>query len=240
MYRSRMPKKATATKAVGFSGFDRTAYGFWHELASEMNREWFAENKERYETLWVQPLTTLLGQVATGLAKAYKPLVLGPPRVLRIHRDVRFAKDKSPYKTHIAGAISTAGKTLQQGGHTAMYIHLGLEEEFIGVGCYMFDAKQLAKWRKKVAGKDGVALDKLVTKLRGKGYEVGGHDDLVRVPKPYDADHPRAELLKIKGLTGGFPEIPRGMVHKPEFAAWLIEHGTAMAPLVRWLHDHVS
>lgn len=221
-----------------FSGFDRNAMGFWHELAAEMNKEWFTENKQRYEQLWVEPMTALLDDLAGRMAKTYKPLTL-TPKVMRIHRDVRFSKDKAPYKTHIGGVI-TSGKSLASGGHAAMYIHCGLDEEFVGVGCYMFDDKQLAKWRKAVAGKHGPDLAKLVGKLRGKGYVVGGHDDYKKVPKPYDAEHPRAEYLKMRGLTGGFPAIPKGMLHQPKLATWLGDHGVAMAPLVRWLHDNVG
>jgi uncharacterized protein (TIGR02453 family) len=222
-----------------FAGFPRDAMQFWHELAAEMNRDWFQANKQRYEDVWVTPMTKLLGEVRDKLAPAFKPVKLAEPKVLRIHRDVRFAKDKTPYKTHIGAVISLAGKRMQDGGTAAMYVHIGVEEEFVGVGTYFFDAQQLARWRKLVAGKEGANIAKLVQKLRAAGYEVGGHDDYKRVPKPYAEDHPRAELLKLKGLTGGFPEMPRGMLHEPRLVDWLVKHGKAMAPLVSWLHKHV-
>lgn len=234
-------KKPSSKPAVveKFAGFDRQAMGFWHELAVEMNRAWFEENKARYERLWVAPMKALLGEVTAALRATYRPLELGEPKLLRIHRDVRFSKDKSPYKTHISGVITLAGKKLGDGGNAAMYLHVGVDEEFVGVGCYMFDSERLARWRKVVAGKQGPILAKLVGDLRAKGYVVGGHDDYKRVPKPYDDDHPQPELLKMKGLTGGFPEIPAGMLHQPELRDWLVEHGKAMRPVVAWLHEHI-
>jgi uncharacterized protein (TIGR02453 family) len=213
---------------------------FWPELASEMSRDWFLVNKERYEALWVRPMQALLDDVGARIAPAYRPLRLGPAKVMRIYRDVRFAKDKAPYKTHIGAVITVAGKKVGEGGNAAMYVHLGLDEELVGVGCYMFDAQKLATWRKAVAGKAGVALAALVKKLRAAGYQVGGHDDYKRVPKPYADDHPRAELLKMRGLTAGPGEIPRGMLHQPALADWLVAHGTALAPLVTWLHRNVG
>ena len=216
-----------------FDGFPRDAPGFFHELSIEMNRDWFLANKERYETAWVAPMSVLLDEVRTKLATAYAPAKLAAPKIMRIHRDVRFSKNKQPYKTHIGASISTAK------GGTALYLHLGVEEEFVGCGVYYFEPPQLAKWRKVVAGKGGESLAKLVAKLRKAGYAVHGHDDYLRVPKPYAADHPRAELLKMKGLTAGFPPMPKGMLHKPTLAAWLATHAKAMAPLVRWLDDHV-
>jgi uncharacterized protein (TIGR02453 family) len=223
-----------------FTGFDRSAMQFWHELASEMNRDWFAENKPRYEALWVAPMTALLADVARRIASAYRPLALGAPKVMRIHRDVRFARDKTPYKTHIGAVITVAGKPVGEGGNAAMYVHLGLGEEFVGVGCYRFDAGKLARWRKAVAGKPGAELAPVIARLRKAGYEVGGHDDYKRVPAGFAADHPRAELLKMKGLTAGPPELPAGLLHEPGLAAWLAKHGKALAPLVIWLHRHVG
>jgi uncharacterized protein (TIGR02453 family) len=231
---------AKAASEPRFTGFDKNAMQFWHELAAEMNKEWFVDNKERYESQWVAPMTALLGDVARRLAPAYKPLALGAPKVMRIYRDVRFSRDKTPYKTHIGAVITVAGKKVGEGGNAAMYVHMGVDEEFVGVGCYQFDAAKLAAWRKAVAGKSGAALQPLIAKLRKAGYAVGGHDDYKKVPKGIDPDHPRAELLKMKGLTGSFPEIPAGMVSKPAFADWLVKHGTAMAPLVIWLHRNVG
>ena len=223
-----------------FPGFSRTAPGFFHELASEMNREWFLENKARYESEWVAPMTALLEHVHAALVPIYKPIKLGPPKVMRIHRDVRFAKDKTPYKTHIGAVITVSGKKVGEGGTAAMYVHLGLDEEFIGAGTYMFDADKLVRWRKAVVGRAGLELTTLITKLRKAGYEVGGHDDYKRVPKPYTDDHPRADLLKLRGLTASPGGIPRGMLHDTKLAPWLAKHGKAIAPLVKWLDKNVG
>ena len=132
------------------------------------------------------------------------------------------------------------GKRVGEGGNAALYVHLGHDEDFVGVGIYQFDGPRLARFRKAVAGKPGVELARLVAKLRAAGYEVGGHDDYKRVPRGLPEDHPRAALLKLRGLTAGPRKIPAGLPIKPAFADWLVQHGTALAPLVRWLDRHVG
>jgi len=240
---AKAPKPRVAVSSArtveAFAGFDPMAMQFWHELAMEMNREWFTEHKARYDALWARPMQALLAAVAQRLARGYAPLTLAS-KVMRIHRDVRFSANKAPYKTHIGGVITVAGRSIGEGGNAALYVHLGLDEEFVGVGCYMFDATKLARWRKAVAGKPGAALAGLVTTLRASGYVVGGHDDYKRVPKPYAVDHPRAELLKQKGLTAAFPAMPRGTLHRPELVGWLAGHAEVVRPLVAWLHRHVG
>src|SRR5215467_1843888 len=105
------------TTDVAFHGFDRDAMQFWHELASEMSRDWFIANKQRYQSVWVEPTLTLMREVARGLAPAYKPFALAEPGVLRIYRDLRFSRDKTPYKTHIAAVIRLAGGRVAEAGN---------------------------------------------------------------------------------------------------------------------------
>jgi uncharacterized protein (TIGR02453 family) len=225
-----MPKAAPA-----FTGFDRDALQFLHELTLEMNRDWFEANKARYQARWVEPMTALLGEVAARLAKTYAPFKLGTPKLFRIYRDTRFSKDKSPYKTHVAGMIPL------REGCTAMYMHIGTDEEFVGVGSYFFEDSQLPRWRKLVAAdKTGKEIAGIVTKLRKARYDVGGHEDYKKVPKGFAPDHPRAEFLKMRGLTAGFPDIPKGLLHKPALADWLVDHAKATAPLVKWLYRYIK
>jgi len=226
-----MPKPAPA-----FAGFDRDALQFLHELSLEMNREWFEANKARYQARWVTPLTALLDDVRARLAKTYAPIKLGPPKIFRIYRDTRFSKDKTPYKTHVAGMISL------REGCAALYMHLGIgDEEFVGAGTYYFEPNQLPRWRKVVAAdKTGKEIAAIVAKLRKRKFEVGGHEDYKKVPKGFAPDHPRAEFLKMRGLTAGPPSIPRGLIHKPAFADWLVEQGKAMAPMTSWLYRNVK
>ena len=233
--------KVLTPRSPAFAGFDRSALGFLSELEIEMNRDWFEANKRRYQTLWVEPMTALLAEVAAGLKKTYAPIAIGQPKLFRIHRDTRFSKDKSPYKTHVAGMLPLGNRKPVEGGCTAMYLHLGIEEEYVGAGTYFFDAGQLARWRRLVAAdKTGKPIAALIAKLRKAGYDVGGHDDYKKVPKGVDPDHPRAELLKMKGLGAGFPTIPRGLVHKPKLVAWLTGHARATAPLVTWIFHNVK
>ncbi len=213
---------------AAFKGFDRDAIAFLHELTIEMNKEWFEANKERYQRVWVEPLTALLEHVQAKVAKTYAPLKL-TPHVFRIYRDVRFSKDKTPYKTHVAAVLRT-------GYGSAMYFHVETEEEWVGAGTYFFEGPQLGKWRRLVAAdKTGKEIEKITGALRKKGYAVGGHEDYKRVPKPYKDDHPRAEFLKMRGLTAQFPAIPKGMLHRADLADWLVGHAKAVAPMVTWL-----
>ena len=223
-----------------FSGFPKQAMGFWHELDAEMNKTWFEANKQRYQTEWVEPFTSLLADVAGALASTYKPIKLGAPRVMRIYRDVRFSKDKSPYKTWIGGGVSVGGDGKPSDGPVAIYAHFGVGEEFVGAGQYVFADADLAKWRKLVADKTkGPAVAKLVADLKKKRYAVHAYDALARVPKPYDPEHPRGDLLKMKGLVVGFPEVPKGLIFKPAFADWLVKHCKAAAPLSKWIHKNL-
>src|SRR5262245_1264474 len=192
-----MPKPAPA-----FTGFDRDAVQCPHELAAEMNREWFEANKARYQARWVTPMTALLEDVRGRLVKTYAPIKLGPTKIFRIYRDTRFSKDKSPYKTHVSGYVPLREHCV------ALYLHVGIDEdeEFVGAGSYFFEDKQLPRWRKLIAAdKTGKELAAIVSKLRTRKFRVGGHEDYKKVPRGFPADHPRAEFLKMRGLTAGPP-----------------------------------
>jgi uncharacterized protein (TIGR02453 family) len=224
-----------------FTGFAPEGMQFFHELAIEMNRDWFEANKDRHRKLWVEPMTALLEQVRAKLAPAYAPIKIGAPKLFRIHRDVRFSKDKTPYKTWAAGMLPLhSAKKPVEGGCTVLYLQIGIDEEYSGAGTYFFDAAQLVRWRKLVAAnRTGAEIEKLIGKLRKAGYAVGGHDDYKRVPKGFDPEHPRADLLRMRGLTAGYPDIPRGMLHDAKLVDWLARHGRATAPLVKWLYQRL-
>jgi uncharacterized protein (TIGR02453 family) len=230
----------TTAKAPTFRGFDRDAMVFWHQLAAHMSRDWFLANKQRYQSVWVDPLLSLLGEVARGLARTYRPFALAPPGVLRIHRDLRFSRDKTPYKTHIAGLIRLAGDRIAEAGNAVLYLQLGPDEEYAGAGCYRFDGERVARWRRAVVGAPGGALLRILASLRRRGYQAGGYESYARVPKGFAPDHPRAELLKYKGLVCRFPAIPTGLLHQPALARWLLTHARANAPMVLWLRRHLG
>ena len=232
-----MTAKAAAER---FTGFAKDAPRFFHELAAEMSRDWFAAHKAEYEALWVRPMEALLGEVAARLKPAYRGIPLAEPKLFRIYRDVRFSADKTPYKTHVAGHISTAAGAKPTEGATALYLHLGLDE-YSGAGHYIFDSEQLTRWRKAVvADKTGKEIAKLCAAATEAGMGLDAHEVLARAPRGVDADHPRAELLRHKGLVVGFPAIPKGLIHKPGFADWLVEQATAAAPIVKWLARNVA
>ena len=234
------PRRRGRPATVAFAGFDRDAMQFWHELASQMSKEWFDANKQRYQSVWVEPTLTLLRQIARGLAPAYRPTALAEPGVLRIYRDLRFSRDRAPYKTHIAGLIRLAGDRIAEAGNAALYLELGLDGDYAGVGCYRFDERRVARWRRAVVGRPGQALLRIVAGLRRKGYRAGGYETYARVPKGFAPDHPRAELLKCKGLICTFPAMPASLLYEPDLARWLLGHARAAAPLVVWLRRYVG
>ncbi len=220
-----------------FEGFADAHARFFKALARNNERPWFLAHKQQYEHGWSSPMKLLLAEVRDAIDGAYPHLDLDEPKVFRIFRDVRFAKDKTPYKTHIGGLIPLARKGKKTTDlPIALYFHLGADETFGAAGHYMMEPDSLSRFRAAVAYPvQGKELEKLLASLAKRGFEADSHDRLKRVPRGFDPDHPRADMLRRKGLTVSFPDVPAGLVAEAGLVKWLADRCRATAPFVEWL-----
>lgn len=220
----------------GFGGFPKGGDRFFHELGLEQSREWFHAHKEDYERLWQAPMAALLDELHAALTRVYRPRKLAPPKIFRIQRDVRFSKDKSPYKTQISGILTLASKGERvMESPAALYVHFGTEQ-IAAAGAYVLDGEALARYRAAVVDpKKGAALAKIVAALEAVGGELGAHTTLAKVPRGFDPEHPRAALLKRKGLMVSFPAAPAKLLASPKLVGHLVEQGASAKPLLEWL-----
>ena len=230
-----MRSKASAT-LERFEGFADRDGRFFQALARNQRRDWFQTHREEYERGWLAPMKALLAEMHGEIAPLYRHEELAPAKVFRIHRDVRFSKDKSPYKTHLGGYLAIDGGGQGPSAPAALYVHVGARELFAAAGQYMMDGAQLARFREAVVdARRGAELASLLRKLTGAGFVAGSHDMLQRVPRGFDPEHPRAELLKRKGLIVSFPAARRDILVSRRFVPWLIAHSKRVVPLVEWL-----
>ncbi|HEY3593448.1 MAG TPA: DUF2461 domain-containing protein [Polyangiaceae bacterium] len=219
-----------------FEGFADANVKFFRALAKHQNREWFQAHKAEFETGYQAPLKALLEDVSEAVDKALPHCDLDEPKVFRIYRDVRFSKDKAPYKTHIGGVIPVKRTGKMTEVPMALYFHVGQPKYFGAAGHYMMDPGALAGYRRAVADdKRGRELERILASVAKKGFSVDSHGAYKRVPKGFDADHPRAEHLKRQGLTVGFPEIPKALLTSPKLVGWVGKQAKVAAPLVEWL-----
>lgn len=233
-----MPKTArTATQSpVRFEGFADRDARFFKALAKNQDREWFAAHRDEYEDGWLAPMKALLANVREKLAPRYAHEDLAAPKVFRIHRDVRFSKDKVPYKTHIGGYLGIEGSGAGPSGAAALYFHVGAGELFVCAGQYMMDGEQLKRFRTAVADeKRGAELGKLLAPLVRAGFSVDSHDQTQRVPRGFDPEHPRADLLRRKGLIVMFPATERTLLTSPKLVDHVVAHARKAVPVVEWL-----
>lgn len=230
-----MPKadRSTSTRFEGFA--DRDAR-FFKALAKHQDRDWFAAHRDEYDVGWLAPMKALLAAVREKLAPRYAHEEIAAPKVFRIHRDVRFSKDKSPYKTHIGGYLGIEGGNAGPSGAAALYVHVAADELFVGAGQYMMDGEQLKRFRAAVDDpKRGAELAKLLAALVRAGFSIESYEQTQRVPRGFDPDHPRADLLKRKGLFVGFPDLDRNLLTSPKLVDWIATHARKPVPLVEWL-----
>ena len=223
-------------QAQWFEGFADTEGRFFRALARHQDRDWFAVHREEYARGWHAPMQALLTETRARLEPLYRHEPLAAPKVFRIYRDVRFSKDKSPYKTHIGGYVAVDGTGHGPSAAAALYFHVAADELFVAAGQYMMDGTQLASFRRAIVDDgQGGALQQLLRKLTRAGFGVGSHDTLQRVPRGFDPDHPRADLLKRKGLIVTFPALPRRLLVSRKLVDWLTVHAKRTVPLVEWL-----
>ncbi len=166
-----------------FRGWPEDFQRFFIGLELDNSKQYFEANRKTYEESVKAPMLALISSLEADF---------GEGKVFRINRDIRFSKDKSPYKTNIAGTVGM--------GHKGGYLSLDARGFMVATGRYEMSPEDIAKFRKKVAAEaTGEQLAGIVKKLRKSGYELGG-EELKRVPSPWQQDHPRAELLRRKSL----------------------------------------
>jgi uncharacterized protein (TIGR02453 family) len=182
-----------------FSGFRPEAIQFLADLAANNERTWFQPRKAEYERLLKAPLEALCEALAERFEAKGIPLLADPARSpFRIYRDVRFSKDKSPYKTNVGASFPWAGDGEGAGGG---YFHLAPGEVFVGGGMWHPEPARLNAFRRLVDTDPGrvhaVIDDPAFVRTFGR---VSG-EALTRVPQGYRGDHPDADLLKLKGVV---------------------------------------
>ena len=222
-----------------FPGFPATSQQFLAELAANNRREWFQEQRERYQRDLLAPAQAFcvaLGERLQAIAPGirYDPRANGQGSLLRIQRDTRFSRDKSPYKT-VVGILFWEGPGKKM-AHPAFGFELSAAGARMMAGMFAFDKTMLAAYRAAVADSQrGAELERAIAALRAAGeYEIKG-ERYARVPAGYAADHPRADWLRYKNLYAAMPPIPAALITTPE----LVEHCRALcegaAPLFAWL-----
>ena len=225
----------TNTTPTRFEGFADREGRFFRALARNQRRDWFAQHKQEYEDGWRKPMHTLLAEVRARLEPCYEQDPVAEPKVFRIYRDVRFAKDKAPYKTHIGGYVPLGGTGQGPSAAAALYFHIGAGELFAAAGQYMMDGDQLRRFRAALLDERGDAVAADLRTLVRAGYEIGAHETLQRVPRGFDPEHPRADLLKRKGLIVAFPPVPHVQLVSRTLVGWLVARAKRVVPVVAWL-----
>ncbi len=181
-----------------FTGFPVAALDFYDDLEVDNTKSYWEKHKTTYAECVKAPMT--------ALCAALEP-EFGQPKVFRPYRDVRFAKDKTPYKTH-QGAFVAAGPA------TGWYVEVSARGVRTGAGFYEASSERLASFRSAIDDKrTGTELERIVAALVADGWSVGG-DTLKTSPRGYDADHPRIELLRHKSLVpAALPRVRAGDPH---------------------------
>ncbi|HXJ33369.1 MAG TPA: DUF2461 domain-containing protein [Candidatus Eisenbacteria bacterium] len=228
---------ATRAAPTRFQGFADTDGRFFRALAKHQDRNWFAAHKHEYEQGWVEPMRLLLAEVREQIDPLFAHHPLGDPKVFRIYRDVRFSKDKSPFKTTIGAYVPLSGVGHGPGAPVPVYVQLGTET-FVGAGHYMMDPGQLTRFRAAVLDDaQGKALVRIVAALEKAGFSLESFATLKKVPRGFDPEHPRADLLRRKSLAVGFPTLPKRLLVSRALIGWLVKQTEKARPLVEWLAD---
>lgn len=222
-----------------FPGFPPQAMRFLADLKANNDRVWFSAHRDVYEAAIRGPAEALIAALTPQLeAMSGEPVT---PKIFRIHRDVRFSKDKSPYTTHLhIGFGLGRAEGSDQPSRCGFYFGLEAERLLLGGGAFEFPGQRLDRYRAAVADTSrGEALTMLVAQLTAAGYAFGD-PALKRVPAPYPADHPRSELMRRKGLNAWRELTDRSLIESPALINDVLGVFETLVPLNRWIGEAIA
>jgi uncharacterized protein (TIGR02453 family) len=218
----------------GFAGFPPEAMTFLRNLKKHNTREWFQPRKEIYEEKVKGPMLELVTALMQRLADFAPDYVADPNKAIyRVYRDTRFSKEKTPYKTHIAAIFKH--RDLEKHSGAGFYFSVAPEEIEVGGGVYMPMPDHLLAIRNYLAenheGFRRIAAARDVRRLLG----VVTGESLSRVPKGFAADHPAADLLRMKQFLL-FRTLESSLATTPKLFRELVSRFQAMAPFLEFLN----
>jgi uncharacterized protein (TIGR02453 family) len=229
-----------ASTVERFNGFPDEAIQFLLDLQAEQSRTWFKAHQADFQRLCRRPLELLMEDLRERLVDVYPGLAESEPHYFRIQRDTRFSKDKTPYKTNLGADMAIRARRSDEGeehGVPGMYVSFGLDGEQIGVGTWHMSPETLTRYRQLIDDPiKGPRIQTMVDELLAQGGELWSMEMLKRVPPPFPQHHPRAELLKRKGLAVG-AQAREDISGSARFAEWAAAHLRAAAPLVHLLDN---
>jgi len=224
---------------MAFGGFPKDFFAFFRELKAHNERPWFEANKQRFRDSVQAPMSVFIEAMAPRLKKISKNFVADPRPVggsmFRIYRDVRFAKDKRPYKENAGCHFRYVGaKDVHAPG---FYMHFSADEVFHGGGMYMPEPQALAKIRDAIVKKPqawkALKADEAFVKTFGS---LGDGHALARPPRGYDPGHPLIEDIKKKSFFAMHNSGVKA-AQSPDFADEVAKTFHAAAPLMKFLCD---
>lgn len=213
---------------------------FLDDLKANNNRDWFLENKKRYEAFKKD-----YQQLVADFLDAMKPMDPSLEMLevknctFRINRDIRFSKDKSPYKSHIGVWLSSGAKGMNRSGY---YIHLEKGASFIAGGLYCPEAEDLKKMRKEIAYFHDdleAILDDTNFKKEFKDFDRNEKNTLKNPPRGYEKEHPAIEFLKLKSFESS-QRIDLSEVAKKDFVATMSKKLITLKPLNDFINSALT
>ena len=223
--------RLVATTTTHFEGFPAAGLPFLRDLARNNERAWFLERKDVYHERVEEPMRALIADVAAGCAAAKLGFAPNPAQpMFRIYRDVRFSKDKSPYKTAAASAFYPDGDKTRPG---VLYIHIDPKAPFIASGFYHPERDALVAIRAAIAASN--EFDKCIAALEKRAYALGTDDTLARLPREYaDRAGTRSEpYLKLKSFIVSKQLDPKTL-RDPDLGKTIVAFAKDAAPLARF------
>ena len=221
-----------------FNGFPREALDFLSELEANNSREWFNSHRAEYDELIVTPAQDFISALGERLASEIDGIVYdtragGSGSLMRIYRDVRFSKDKTPYHTNVR--MLFWHEEGHRTGGPGFFMGFGPREGGFYSGQYRFDKSTLEAYRAAVDDEgQGEELLDLISRVEGTGCRIGG-ETYKRVPRGYDQDHVRSRLLRHSGLYAYAEGIDSGILLGPDAVETCLGHFMVMSPVVIWL-----
>ncbi|MHB1115379.1 DUF2461 domain-containing protein [Sideroxydans sp.] len=215
--------------------FSKQTFAFLSALEQNNNREWFEKHQQEYEDLVRTPALDLISDMSDEMPAISRHFLAQPKKVggslMRVYRDTRFSRDKTPYKTNIGIQFRhELGKDIHAPGY---YLHISPGECFVGVGLWHPDADALLKIREAIVKKPEAWLAARDDAAFSKQYELVG-DALANAPRGFAKDHPQVSDLKRKDFIA-LANLTEATVTSAKLRPLVVEHYRQAAPLMRFL-----